>query len=348
MNEEDLSISALVEAGDRDFRTGVLLDLRRALAAVAPGELVGIMGRAPQLRSDLEKFASITGHGLVAETGSTDGGFRFLVRKGPVGGFEEQVERAAHRLWIYTNFDCTLSCAYCCVRSAPGAPARRLDRAMIRQAVQEARPLGFKELYLTGGEPFLRPDLPDILEDTTAVLPVTVLTHGMLLPGPTGHGLERVPKDRVVLQISLDSPDPGRHDRMRGPGTWRRSWAGIEWARSHGYRVRVAATVPDDRERAAMDAFLEGKGFEPRDRLVRPIARRGRAQEGHILSRTDLVPELTLTAKGAYWHPIGADDQDFRICDEILPLQRPVELMRDSVRALHATDERLASVFHCA
>jgi MoaA/NifB/PqqE/SkfB family radical SAM enzyme len=52
-----------------------------------------------------------------------------------------------------------------------------------------------------------------------------------------------LPRDRIVLQISLDSATPGLHDLHRGPGTWARAREGIQRARSLGFRVRLAATV---------------------------------------------------------------------------------------------------------
>jgi hypothetical protein len=41
------------------------------------------------------------------------------------------------RLWLYTNFDCNLACDYCCARSSPRAPARRLPVDVARRACEE-------------------------------------------------------------------------------------------------------------------------------------------------------------------------------------------------------------------
>src|SRR5205085_10518114 len=59
---------------------------------------------------------------------------------------------------------------------------------------------------------------------TTAA--TTVLTNGVLLAGRPLETLRSLPRDRVTLQISLDSPEPARHDRHRGRGTWTRAWHG--------------------------------------------------------------------------------------------------------------------------
>ena len=48
----------------------------------------------------------------------------------------------------------------------------------------------------------------------------------------------------------------------------------------------------------------------PEDRVIRRIALRGAAEEGVPIARADLVPEITITAEGVYWHPVGAEDDD--------------------------------------
>jgi MoaA/NifB/PqqE/SkfB family radical SAM enzyme len=67
---------------------------------------------------------------------------------------------------------------------------------------------------VTGGEPFLLPDIGEILAACAATAATTVLTNGMLLAGRRLETLRSLPRDRVTLQISLDSPEPARHDRQ--------------------------------------------------------------------------------------------------------------------------------------
>jgi hypothetical protein len=56
-------------------------------------------------------------------------------------------------LWLYyTNFDCNLHCDYCCVRSSPKAPRRKLGLARVRRIANEAAELGVSHIFVTGGE----------------------------------------------------------------------------------------------------------------------------------------------------------------------------------------------------
>jgi hypothetical protein len=47
---------------------------------------------------------------------------------------------------------------------------------------------------------------------------------------------------------------------------------------------------------------------------------RGSASEGLALSRADLVPEVTITVDGVYWHPVGAENADLLVARDIFPL----------------------------
>ena len=124
------------------------------------------------------------------------------------------------------------------------------------------------------------------------------------------EGLRALPRQRIVLQISLDSPTPGRHDLHRGSGTWARARAGIQHARAQGFRVRLAATVSTDAEAEEFRQFLDEEKIAAEDRVIRRMALRGAASEGVAVSRADLVPEVTISADGVYWHPVGAEDAD--------------------------------------
>lgn len=337
-----------IRTEDRDFASGALVELLAGLRRLPDGGVLAVVGRAPLLRRDLAMWSKLTGHGLVEVVETTDGNVRYAIRKGEVPPDPTDPAGPGERLWIYTNFHCNLSCDYCCVRSSPLAPARALDRSTIRDLAREAPGLGFRAIYLTGGEPFLRADIGEVLSDCAASLPTTVLTNGTLLSGPRGKVLQDLPRDRLVLQVSLDSPTPGIHDRHRGEGSWERARGGIRLARELGYRVRVAATLSEAADRESMDRWLTAEGFPKEDRLVRPLARRGLAQIGLPLSRGEVVPEVTVTARGVYWHPVGADDEDFRVLDHVGTLEEAVTAVQGVWNEERAVSRRLAEVFHCA
>jgi MoaA/NifB/PqqE/SkfB family radical SAM enzyme len=143
---------------------------------------------------------------------------------------------------------------------------------------------------VTGGEPFLLADIGDILVACTVAAPTTVLTNGMLFAGRRLQMLRSLPRDRLTLQISLDSPTPERHDRHRGKGAWVLAWKGIQCARAEGFRIRLATTVSTEDEAEEFRRFLDTCQIREEDRVIRRIALRGFATEGVALARADLVP----------------------------------------------------------
>ena len=96
------------------------------------------------------------------------------------------------RLWAYTNFHCNLACSYCSVASSPQARRRQLGLPRFRELVDEAVTEGFTELYVTGGEPFLEPDIVDMLLYATERIDVVCLTNGMLYQGWRREQLQRL------------------------------------------------------------------------------------------------------------------------------------------------------------
>ena len=170
----------------------------------------------------------------------------------------------------------------------------------------------------------------------------------MLFAGRRVESLRTLPRDRVVLQISLDSPTPTLHDLHRGAGTWARTREGIQRARAHGFRVRLAATVSSDTEAEEFREFLDKENVAAEDRVIRRIALRGAANEGVAVSRVDLVPEVTITAEGVYWHPVGAEDADLLVTRDIFPLAESFAAVRRAFEREGEHASRLARIFNCA
>lgn len=254
------------------------------------------------------------------------------------------------RLWMYTNFDCNLACDYCCARSAPEAPRRALGIDRIRRLATEALDAGVSELVLTGGEPFLLPDIDDLVAVCTAVLPTTLLTNGMLFRGSRLQRLRRMDRDRLALQISLDSATPELHDHHRGTRSWKRALAGIRIAQAEGFRVRVAATLPPGQtsEVAPFHAFLDALGIAREDQLIRALAHRGVAESGLELPVESLIPEVTITAEGVYWHPVSADYPDQLVTRELFPLAAAITEVRRRFIEYRARATAAAQWFSCA
>jgi organic radical activating enzyme len=336
-----------LDAGSKTFASGLLPDLIAALRRCAHGDLLAVTGSDPSLGPELEAWCRFTRNSMVDVTEEA-GRTRWVLRHGQAPANVGEDRPVGSRLWLYTNFDCNLSCDYCCVRSSPRAPRRALGLERVRRIASEAAALGVKEIFVTGGEPFMLPDIGEILAVCAAAAPVTVLTNGMLFAGRRLETLRALPRERVAFQISLDSPTPDRHDAHRGTGSWDRAWKGIQLARIEGFRVRLAATVSSDEEAEEFSRFLDAHHVRDEDRVIRRIALRGTATEGVALARADLVPEVTITADGVFWHPVGAEDSDLLVSPEIFPLAESFAAVRRAFDREHEHQHRLAKIFNCA
>jgi MoaA/NifB/PqqE/SkfB family radical SAM enzyme len=235
------------------------------------------------------------------------------------------------RLWLYTNFNCNLACDYCCAESSPHAAARGLPVEIVERAVEEFAGLGGRELLLTGGEPFLNPDLGALVHAASRYASVTILTNAMVfMRGSRRRTLEAMDRERVVMQVSLDSGTPALHDRHRGAGSFERAMAGIGLLRDLGFGVRVAATIDaaDAEEESGLHRLLDAEGIPPADRLVRRVARTGSADWGVELTLDSLWPEPALTADGAWWHPVAVTDDEMRVSSAPLPVVTVLAVIR--------------------
>jgi hypothetical protein len=150
-------------------------------------------------------------------------------------------------LWIQvTGTWCNLACTHCLNASGPEQPwLAPLDGATVRRAIREAERLGVKEIYFTGGEPFLHPELLALLETSLAVAPTTVLTNGTILTARTAdrlRALAEAARYSLEIRVSLDDPDPALNDRVRGRGAWRRAVRALRLLADRGLLPIVTAT----------------------------------------------------------------------------------------------------------
>jgi len=326
----------------------LLLDLADAVGRVADGRTVTVPVETRTAAAVAARWCEKTGHTFVTWRGD-----HVELRRGRTPELTAEIPAAewpARRLWLYANFDCNLACAYCCVSSSPRTPRRELGLDLVRRIVAEAPAVGAQELYVTGGEPFLLPDIADQLRACAEVLPTTVLTNAMLFHGRKLAALESLPRDGVTLQISLDSATARLHDSQRGVGAHARALAGITTALDLGFRVRIAATLAGGQadEERDLHTLCDRLGIPLADRLIRRIAMEGAATTGLVVTRESLVPEVCITADGVFWHPVGATDASMLVTAEVLPLSAAVDAVVAEYQGYRRRRDEVALSFPCA
>jgi organic radical activating enzyme/predicted phosphodiesterase len=262
------------------------------------------------------------------------------------------------RLWVYTNFHCNLACDYCAVSSSPRAEPRTISPSRFRQLVDEAVEEGFRELYLTGGEPLLHPAITELLAYATSRLTTVLLTNAMLFRGTRFERFrELAGNPRLVVQTSLDSARASIHDAHRGRGSFERTLEGISRVQELELGLRVAMTQTQDNagEVDATRALLAELGVQPENFVVRPLLRRGFSEAGLEIGAGSTVPELTMTVDGAYWHPAGVDggraegsEVDMLLAKGEVPLARAKQIVTERFLAARLADASLPRPYRCA
>src|SRR6266850_2434692 len=169
-----------LDAGTKTFASGLLPDLIAALRRSRKGDLVAVISGDPSIGPELEAWCRFTRNSLV-DVAIEEGRTRWMLRYGEAPEQVGEDRPVGSRLWLYTNFDCNLSCDYCCVRSSPKALRRALGIERVRRIAIEAAELDVSEIFVTGGEPFMLPDIGEILvafppPPTTTLFPYTTLS----------------------------------------------------------------------------------------------------------------------------------------------------------------------------
>lgn len=132
--------------------------------------------------------------------------------------------------WVSINLTlkCNLHCTMC--NTCYDVP-QELTRQEIFDLIDQIALWGVHILNPLGGEPFVRPDLIEILQ--YAVLKdfyITLTTNGTLITREHAEGIARIAYDRLHFNFSIDG-FAEVHDRIRGNGMLERTLEGIRHIR---------------------------------------------------------------------------------------------------------------------
>jgi molybdenum cofactor biosynthesis enzyme MoaA len=179
---------------------------------------------------------------------------------------------------------CNLTCNHCFISCSPHNDTfGYLDLETIRKALDDSVPLGVKEYYFTGGEPFLHRDMVAILELTLHYGPASVLTNGTVFKDEWLTRLRRTEDASpysLEFRVSIDGFTPAENDPVRGAGTFARAMRGVRQLVDHGFLpiITVARTRDDADDAALVEGFarvLRANGYaRPRLKIL-PTLRLG-------------------------------------------------------------------------
>ncbi len=278
--------------------------------------------------------------------------------RGPTLGF-----RGLDVLWLQvTGTVCNIACTHCFITCGPKNDSHPImETQSVLDALEQARGLGVKEIYFTGGEPFLHPEILKLVEATLVHAPLSILTNALLLDDETCAGLARLERNSrysLDLRVSVDGTTAEENDPIRGRHTFRRIMEGAHRLYRHGLNpvftvTTVHAQYEGNEGRVQFLESLRELGFDrPRVKFIPPFhigreeERGGAYPPGFQLSPGDLFEGeeqylqcgscRTVTAKGVYPCPILIEEDGARMASEIHDTLVPIELNHPACTTCHA------------
>jgi len=150
-------------------------------------------------------------------------------------------------LWFNTGTLCNLACSHCYIESSPSNDRLEFIRlSQVQQFLDEIQrhDLGTEEIGLTGGEPFLNPDIIAIvgmiLRRGFRLLILTNATRPMLKRQAGLLALQKCYGKQLTVRVSIDHFDPELHQQERGPKSWQPMLDGLCWLSDQGFTLHVA------------------------------------------------------------------------------------------------------------
>jgi MoaA/NifB/PqqE/SkfB family radical SAM enzyme len=245
-------------------------------------------------------------------------------------------------LWVQvTGTWCNLQCVHCINASGPKNPwLKSLDSATVKRSIKEAEGLGIKEIYFTGGEPFLHKDILELLAFSLQVAPTTILTNGTMIDAKMADALATPAKETAYsleIRVSVDDIEAEKNDRIRGKGALAKAVRAIQLLYARGLLPILTATeiLRDELPEGSgmyerFRSFLLSLGVEkPRVKIIPvfPVGRMAREEDpllteemlqGFDFSLLQCSETRVVAEGGIYSCPILAGLQEARLSEESL------------------------------
>lgn len=191
----------------------------------------------------------------------TEGG---ILRRSVRSPRHDRTERPFLVIWEATRA-CALACAHCRAEAIPHRSPFELSTAQAIDLMADVAAFGNPApiFVITGGDPFERPDIFEIIEEGKSLgLTVAMSPSATSLLNPTSIQ-ELVSRGLTSISLSLDGASASVHDAFRGiPGTFDRTIAAWRYARSQGLKVQINTTVTADNvgDLPAVAALVKSNG----------------------------------------------------------------------------------------
>ena len=138
---------------------------------------------------------------------------------------------------------CNLRCKYCSYFTSTGDVHQDLPKGEWIKFFEELNTCAVMEVCLSGGEPFLREDLRELIEGIVQNrMRFRILSNGTLITAETASFLKSTRRCSGV-QVSIDGSIPTTHDACRGEGNFLKAIEGIQHLLRYDLPISVRVTI---------------------------------------------------------------------------------------------------------
>ncbi len=183
-------------------------------------------------------------------------------------------------IWLHTNNICNLSCAHCLVNSSPTAD-KGLDTPFWLNTIDDAVFLGVERFFITGGEPFVRQDMPLLVNHITKThqRELVILSNATLFAGNRASVLKELDPQWVKFQVSVDGSTAAINDPIRGKGSLEETLKGVQALRAAGFEVSLTTVVTASNVDDLVSMTELAREYDVKNQHLMWLHRRGRVTE---------------------------------------------------------------------
>ncbi len=164
-------------------------------------------------------------------------------------------------LWLNTGTLCNITCGNCYIESSPKNDAlvymTHQEVCVFLNEVRDEK-MGTTEIGITGGEPFMNPDIMPIMEECLSrgftLVMLTNAMRPMMRHKDDLLALNEKYRDSLTMRVSVDHFNPKLHEEERGEGTFDITLKGLVWLSENDFDMNIAGrtrwgeTEPELRE----------------------------------------------------------------------------------------------------
>ena len=167
-----------------------------------------------------------------------------------------------HAIQLNITFKCNQRCSYCGIYNDTRG---EMTTEQICNMIDEFVEMGTARLSITGGEPFLREDLPDVIDHAhNRGLFVSLATNGSLVA-------KRIDSLKNVnsVNMTLDGPE-AIHDQQRGKGNYKKVLEAVGLFKDNGIPVYLITVITKNNCARVLDILELARSLDVK-LLIQPV-----------------------------------------------------------------------------